>query len=97
MTFRVFTEPVLDMLNQIARGETRDVFAMPDALKALMQLSLVEQELPSQEFKMTTRGWIFVTCPRALALKRLKDAAPGDASGDSRIGPMFNRGLVKPL
>lgn len=94
MTFRVFTDPVLDLLNQIARGETRDVFLELDALQSLLQLDCVRQDYETKVFTLSTRGWIFVTCQRALALKRLKDAS-SDATGDSRIGPIFTRGGVK--
>jgi hypothetical protein len=92
MTFQVFTEPVIDMLNKIARGETKDVFVIPDALIALMRLQLVEQEPPPErEFKVTLRGWMFVTCPRALALKRLRDATPDDARVAGWVDKTFGR------
>lgn len=52
---------------------------------------------------VTEKGWEHVTDPEALTLrrremtmKRLRDAVP-DWSGDSRIGPIFNRGNNTPI
>lgn len=87
----ILTEETEELLNQIARGQTRDVFKWPKALQALMDFKLVvqhvEEDCPEEPgtFAVTPVGWKYVTCSRALALHKLQDPAPVPM-GDSRLG-----------
>jgi hypothetical protein len=88
----ILTEDTEGLLNQIARGETREVFQRPKALQALMDFRLVvqraERNLPEEPstFQVTAVGWKYVTCTRALALHKLQDPTPMVPMGDSRLG-----------
>lgn len=66
----ILAEEVEQLLNEIARGNTRDVFKKPAALQALLDFRLLTQD--DFVFSMTPVAWKYVTCPKALAIHRLQ-------------------------
>lgn len=72
----IFRDDVQELLNRIARGDVDDIrngeALMPVGLSDLWSLNLL-----SQDFSLTPHGWEYVTCPKAIAMRRLKEPTVG--------------------